>query len=242
MEPYTPGTTLPEERSIRTSWRPRTGDRRRSALSILRPSSSTQTEPAEDWGSGIYDDDASAGGWTSSPTPTFQTAPHSPRSSQRSRSASTSSLMSSSTFPSPPHRRSPRTQAVLIPPVAIGSALAVESSAAPVTFQHRHRARESVPSSGSERGKHLEVDTGTSARGNASSTAPPLSENMQPLSTGILSPSLLLQLRSSMMSAKTRDDCIVLIDEALRKTAPSSGASLAHIAEHLLDTAERDQR
>lgn len=45
-----------------------------------------------------------------------------------------------------------------------------------------------------------------------------------------------------MMSAKTRDDCIVLIDEALRKTAPSSGASLAHIAEHLLDTAERDQR
>lgn len=242
IEPYAPGTALPEERSIRASSRPRTGDRRGSALSILRPSSSYgRSEPVENRDSGTYGDGGSAAGATSSPTSTFQTAPHSPRSSQRSRSASTSSLMSSSTFPSPPHTRSPRTQAVLIPPVAVGSALAVESSAAPVTFQHRHRARESVSSSGSERGKQLEVDTGkASARTTVSSTPPSSTETMQ--TAGLLSPALLLQLRSSMMSAKTRDDCIVLIDEALRKAAPSSGASLAHVAEHLFDTAERGQR
>lgn len=241
VEPYTPGTALPEERSIRTSPRPRTADRRGSAFSILRPSSYGRSESAGNPNSGTYDDGGSAAEATSSPTSTFQTAPHSPRSSQRSRSASTSSLMSSSTFPSPPHTRSPRTQAVLIPPVAVGSALAVESSAAPVTFQHRHRARQSVSSSGSERGKQLEVDTGrASACTTVSSTPPSSTETMQ--TAGLLSPALLLQLRSSMMSAKTRDDCIVLIDEALRKAAPSSGASLAHVAEHLFDTAERGQR
>lgn len=60
--------------------------------------------------------------------------------------------------------------------------------------------------------------------------------------SGLFSPYLLEQLRSSMLSAKTRDECIALIDEALQKSAPSSGdyaSCLAHVAEYLVNTADR---
>lgn len=189
---------------------------------------------------------------TSPPTSPFPSAPRSPRPNPRNRSTSTSSATSLATFPSA-MPRSPSKATVLIPPVAIGSALALEAStAAPVSFQARKRASSSMSGSLSERSFHPDADpvrsrrTSTTDGGGAwvHPHSPALSTcAARQTSLELLSPGVLLQLRTSMLTAQSRDECVALLDEALRAAAvlgreDVSAEHLARVAGCLLDTAE----
>ncbi|GAA5980431.1 hypothetical protein JCM10908_001652 [Rhodotorula pacifica] len=244
-------------RFVRTTSRPHSiAHREEPPQSILRTAAPQLARTATDPGVQSHAGSQSVP-IVASPTPPFETALRSPQPSQHSRTGSTASSPSLSTSLSPQRGQTSRTQAMIVAPIAIGSALAVETSSAPVTFEHRNRKRASASSTTSAKSKQSTALVPaqspsssprlpqSSRRARSASTT----ESQAPdasYATPHLSPFLLLQLRTSMLGAKSRDDCIAMIDEALRNSVPTSGdtsgTSLAHVAEFLLNTADGSLR
>ncbi|GAA5866213.1 hypothetical protein JCM3774_004119 [Rhodotorula dairenensis] len=249
-------SSFPERIRIPTT-APHSSDRASRPSSYPRPSGLIQPSLPEEPPVQIFEEYASFTGRvaTSPPTSPFPSVPRAPRPSQRSRSVSTSSAASFATFPSSTPRSPVKSKAaVLIPPVAIGSALALEASTtAPVTFQIHKRGSSFKSSSKNEEEPQQPAPyldparpRRTSTTGGGSLPDPPASSTTRShrhrAPTGVLSPYLLLHLRSSMLRAQNRDECVALIDEALCATALSredvSAQRLAYVAEYLLNTAE----